>query len=65
MNRKHVKLLALAGMMMALSCGSLLCGNGIVSYEGETDGLTSATGDRRDHAAQPLHQCEDACAWIL
>lgn len=45
MNRKHVKLLALAGMMMALSCGSLLCGNGIVSYEGETDGLTSATAE--------------------
>lgn len=39
MNRKHVKFLALAGMMMALSCGSLLCGNGIVSYEGETEGL--------------------------
>ncbi len=40
MNRKKVKFLAIAGMMMALSCGSLLCGNGIVSYEGETDGLT-------------------------
>ena len=45
MNRKHVKFLALAGMMMALSCGSLLCGNGIVSYEGETDGLPSATAE--------------------
>ncbi len=39
MNRKNVKFLAIAGMMMALSCGSLLCGNGIVSYEGETEGL--------------------------
>lgn len=45
MNRKNVKFLAIAGMMMALSCGSLLCGNGIVSYEGETDGLTSATAE--------------------
>ena len=52
MNRKNVKFLALAGMMMALSCGSLLCGNGIVSYEGETDGLTSATAE-----ITPLRAC--------
>lgn len=45
MNKKNVKFLAIAGMMMALSCGSLLCGNGIVSYEGETDGLNSATAE--------------------
>ena len=52
MNRKNVKFLAIAGMMMALSCGSLLCGNGIVSYEGETDGLTSATAE-----ITPLRVC--------
>ena len=48
MNRKNVKFLAIAGMMMALSCGSLLCGNGIVSYEGET-GQTIA----EDNAVSP------------
>ena len=37
---------------MALSCGSLLCGNGIVSYEGETDGLSSATAE-----ITPLRAC--------
>ena len=56
MNRKNVKFLAIAGMMMALSCGSLLCGNGIVSYEGET-GQTIV----EDNAASPQATATDHC----
>lgn len=45
MKKKNLTALMAAMALSVVACGSLLCGNGIVSYEGETDGLTSATAE--------------------